>query len=119
MGDLPGARARPASPFEKSGVDYAGPLSVRLTKTRGKGTLKSFICVFVCMATRAVHLEMVEDYTAESFIAAFHRFTARRGHCKKLYSDRGTNFVGADTQLKVMLNGKPDFQYLASLQLAN
>ena len=52
------------------------------------------------MATRAVHIEVVEDYTSEAFIAAFHRFTARRGFCKELFSDQGRNFVGADTLLK-------------------
>ena len=76
MGELPPARVRPSPPFFSSDVDYAGPISVRLTKSRGKGTLKGYICVFVCMSTRAVHLEIVEDYTSEAFIAAFHRFTS-------------------------------------------
>ena len=44
-------------------------------------------------------LEIVEDYTSEAFVSAFHRFTACRGHCSELYSDQGTNFVGADKQL--------------------
>ena len=54
------------------------------------------------MMTRAVHLELVEDYSAESYIAAFHKFTCRRGHCSYLYSDQGT--VGADTKLHKLLN---------------
>ena len=65
--------------------------------------MKGYIAIFVCMATRAVHIEVVEDYTSEAFIAAFHRFTARRDFCKELYSDQGTNFVGADAQLKQMI----------------
>ena len=56
------------------------------------------------MATRAVHIEVVEDYSSEAFIAAFYRFTARRGHCKELYSDQGANFVGADAQLRQMVD---------------
>ena len=103
MGELPKSRVRYSSPFECAGVDYAGPIHLRLTKTRGKGTMKGYIAIFICMATRAVHIEVVEDYSSEAFIAAFHRFTARRGHCKKLYSDQGTNFVGADAQLKQMI----------------
>ena len=103
MGELPKARVRPSSPFECSGVDYAGPINLRLTKTRGKGTMKGYIVIFIYMATRAVHIELVEDYSSEAFIAASHRFTARRGQCKKLYSDQGTNFVRADTQLRQML----------------
>ena len=109
MGDLPLARVRPSPPFQRTGVDYAGPISVRLTKSRGKGTLKGYICVFMCMVTFAVHLELVEDYSSEVFIAALHRFTARRGHCKYLYSDKGTTFVGADTQLTQMLSESSSF----------
>lgn len=52
------------------------------------------------MATRAIHLEAVSDLTAQGFIAAFKRFTARRGHCADLWSDNGTNFVGAARELK-------------------
>ena len=103
MGELPKARVGHSSPFERASVDYAGPINVRLTKIRGKGTMKGYIAIFICMATRAVHIEVVEDYTSEAFIAAFHRFTARRGFCKELYSDQGTNFVGADAQLKQMI----------------
>ena len=55
------------------------------------------------MAVWGVHLELVEDYTTESFIATFHRFTARRGHCKELHSDQGTNFIGADAELRKLL----------------
>ena len=51
----------PSSPFERSGVDYAGPINIRLSKTRGKGTIKSYIAIFICMATKAVHIVVVED----------------------------------------------------------
>ena len=71
--------------------------------------MKGYISIFICMATRAVHIELVEDYSSEAFIAAFHRFTARRGHCKELYSDQGTNFVRADTQLRHMLSESGEF----------
>ena len=77
MGELTKARVRPSSPFEYSGVDYASPINIRLTKTRGKGTMKGYIAIFICMATRAAHIELVEDYTREAFTAEFHRFTAR------------------------------------------
>lgn len=55
------------------------------------------------MVTRAIHLEAVTDLTTNGFVAAFRRFTARRGHCSNLYSDNGTNFVGADKQLRNMI----------------
>ncbi len=56
------------------------------------------------MCTRAIHLELVEDCTSESFIAAFHRFTARRGYCSDLLSDNGKYFIGADKELRKMFD---------------
>jgi transposase InsO family protein len=53
----------------------------------------------ICLATRAVHIELVSDLTTEAFIAALRRFISRRGHCATILSDNGTNFVGADREL--------------------
>lgn len=100
MGQLPSARATANRPFQQSGVDYAGPISLRTSKGRGHHSYKGYICLFVCMATRAIHLEAVSDMTSQGFLAAFKRFVARRGHCADLYSDNGTNFVGAARELK-------------------
>ncbi|GFX58206.1 integrase catalytic domain-containing protein [Trichonephila clavipes] len=50
-------------------------------------------------ATKAVHIEAVGDLTTDSFIAALRRFTARRGAPHHIYSDNGTNFVGARRKL--------------------
>lgn len=104
MGLLPEARLKPSKPFKSAGVDYCGPVNIRFSPGRGAKSYKGYICLFVCMVTRAVHLEAVTDLTAKGFIAAFRRFTARRGHCQDLYSDNGTNFVGADRELKEMFN---------------
>ncbi|XP_014215750.1 uncharacterized protein LOC106644642 [Copidosoma floridanum] len=90
MDDLPDCKVTPSPPFQKTGVDYAGPLSVQRSKCRRKGTLKGYIVVFVCMATKAIHLEIVEDYSTELIIAAFQRFVSRRGYCNDLYNDQGT-----------------------------
>ena len=109
MGDLPSFRLSPTPPFSRSGVDYAGPFPIRLTKSRGKGTMKGYICLFVCLVTRGIHLELAEDYSSEAFIAAFHRFTSRWGHCSELVSDNGPNFVGADPELRSMFNESSEF----------
>ena len=97
MGDLPKARVNPSGfPFESAGVDYAGPIRLKEGKRRGKvRETKAYIAVFVCLSTKAVHLELVTDLTTETFLAAFRRFTARRGLCKTIYFDNGTNFAGA------------------------
>lgn len=66
-------------------------LGVEESKSRGKGTLKGYVSVFTCLATRAVHLELIEDCSSEDFIACFERFVSRRGHCAELRSDQGSN----------------------------
>ncbi|XP_011858176.1 PREDICTED: uncharacterized protein LOC105555744 [Vollenhovia emeryi] len=100
MGQLPLSRVTQARPFTHTGVDYAGPLTVKTWKGRGAKTCKGWICVFVCFSTSTVHLEAVSDYSSEGFIAAYRRFSSRRGIAHTLHSDCGTNFIGADTALK-------------------
>ena len=62
--------------------------------------LKSYMCVFVSMTVKAVHLELVSDLSADSFTACLRRFVARRGKPASIWSDHGTNFVGSNCVLK-------------------
>lgn len=62
--------------------------------------MPGYIALFVCMGTKAVHLELVSDQTTKAFLAAFERFTARRGLASERFSDNGTNFEGANNQLQ-------------------
>ncbi|CAA9997912.1 unnamed protein product [Nesidiocoris tenuis] len=100
MGNLPSPRVRPSRAFLCSGVDFCGPFLTRLQRRRGVASSKCYISVFVCFATKAVHLEVVEDLTAEAFIAALRRFIARRGNPAIIYSDNATNFSKAASDLK-------------------
>jgi len=100
MGDLPKARISEAIPFTYTGVDFCGPFYIQEKKYRNRNRIKVYVCVFVCMAIKAVHLELVSDLTTDGFLAAFRRFTARRGIPTHVYSDNGTNFVGANNRLK-------------------
>ncbi|XP_011706173.1 PREDICTED: uncharacterized protein LOC105461373 [Wasmannia auropunctata] len=104
MGDLPESRVTPSRPFQFTGVDYAGPVMLRTSGGRGHKAHKAYIAVFVCFCTKAVHLEVVSDYTTDAFLAALRRFTSRRGVCQVLYSDCGTNFTGADAALRRMFS---------------
>ncbi|XP_058983975.1 uncharacterized protein LOC131804796 [Musca domestica] len=104
MGNLPKVRLTISRPFKHSGVDYAGPISIKNSNLRSSSITKGYICVFVCMVTKAIHLEAVSNLTTNAFLAAFKRFTSRRGICTDLYSDCGTNFVGASKELKVLHN---------------
>ncbi|CAG9087799.1 unnamed protein product [Plutella xylostella] len=120
MGQLPAVRVRPHRAFLNSGVDYAGPVHIRMSKGRGQKTMKAYICLFVCMATRAIHLEAVTDLTAQGFMSAYRRFVARRGHCAHLWSDNGTNFVGSAKELKVLFEeGKANMSTQVAELLAN
>ncbi|XP_029166200.1 uncharacterized protein LOC114937005 [Nylanderia fulva] len=100
MGDLPSPRVNPSSPFTHTGVDYAAPFFLTPFVSRGQKTRKHYIALFICLATKGIHIELVEDYSAAGFLAAFRRFASRRGLPQKLYSDNGTNFHGADRELK-------------------
>ncbi|XP_016659690.1 uncharacterized protein LOC107883680 [Acyrthosiphon pisum] len=99
MAPLPSVRVTIARPFANSGVDLCGPIFVR-SGLRKISPTKSYICVFICMVTRAIHLELVSSLSTEDFLAALSRFMSRRGQCMDLHSDNGTNFVGADRTLK-------------------
>ncbi|XP_029675495.1 uncharacterized protein LOC115242992 [Formica exsecta] len=96
MADLSRTRVTPARPFQFAGVDYAGPVYLRTSPGRGHRATKTFLAIFVCLSTKAVHLDVASNYSAEAFIAAFRRFVSRRGLCSELFSDCGSNFVGAD-----------------------
>lgn len=73
---------------------------MQLRKSR---SYKIYIAVFICFAVKSVHLEIVSDLSTSAFLAAFDRFVARRGMPGKIYSDCGTNFVGANKQLHALI----------------
>ena len=62
--------------------------------------VKAYICIFVSLTVKAVHLELVTDLTTEAFIARLRRFISRRGLPTLIWSDNDTNFVGAARELK-------------------
>ncbi|UYV67559.1 hypothetical protein LAZ67_5001210 [Cordylochernes scorpioides] len=100
MGDLPKNRLLPGRPFEKIGIDLAGPIQARPILKRSKVIFKFYIVLFVCFTTKAIHLEISSDLTAETFLAALKRFISRRGRPTDIYSDNATNFKGASNILK-------------------
>ena len=100
MGQLPIERVTPDAIFSKTGVDYAGPVYIKQGYTRKPVVLKAYVCVFVSLSVKAVHLELVSDLTSESFIACLRRFISRRGKPTLIWSDHGTNFVGAKRVLQ-------------------
>lgn len=117
MGSLPSPRVTPSRPFSNCGIDYAGPIYVKEGTLRKSKLIKAYICVFVCFATKAAHLELVSDLTTHSFLNCLKRFCSRRGKPKHIYSDNGLNFVGADNyfhELYDLLNSKEHNETVAS-----
>lgn len=100
MGSLPAGRVTVSRPFYHCGVDYAGPVTLRESKRRNAHTSKAHVSVFVCLATKAMHLELVTDLTSNAFICALKCFVARRGKPTLMYSDNGSNFLGAHREIK-------------------
>ncbi|GFT65312.1 transposon Tf2-8 polyprotein [Trichonephila clavipes] len=100
MGDLPIERINPGRAFEKVGIDFAGPITIKCRHTRKANNFKSYICLFICICTKAVHLELVSSLSAAAFLSAQRRFVSRPGYPSDIYSDNGTNFVGASAYLK-------------------
>jgi transposase InsO family protein len=100
MGKLPHFRVQPARPFLNTGIDFAGPFIIKSGSRRTKTKIKCYVSIFVCLTTRAIHLEAVSELTTQAFIAALKRFISRRGKCAHVYSDNATNFVGAAKELR-------------------
>lgn len=100
MSDLPPSRFEQGRPFLMVGVDFAGPFLTKESNRRKSNKEKSYVCLFVCLSTRAVHLELVSQLTTDAFIACLDRFVSRRGLPIKILSDNGTNFLGASRYLK-------------------
>ena len=86
--------------FSNVGVDYAGPVLIKLGAVRRPTVVKAYIAVFVSLSVKAVHLELVSDLSTEAFLACLRRFVSRRGKPNTIWSDHGTNFIGANRQLK-------------------
>ena len=84
-------------------MDYAGPIYTKYGYVRKPTIVKSYVCVFVSLSVKAVHLELVSDLTSVCFISALRRFIARRGKPKLLWSDHGSNIVGAKSDLKELV----------------
>lgn len=99
MGDLPVERSRPAAPFQFTSVDLFGPYLVR-DDVKRRVSMKVWGVIFCCMASRALHVELATSMSTESFLMTYQRFTAIRGHPLKVWSDPGTNFIGARSLLE-------------------
>jgi hypothetical protein len=99
MAALPWDRVNATGVFHTVQTDFAGPFMIKHSRLRNAKILKAYLCVFICSASKGVHLECVTDLSTEGFLAALTRFTSRRGMPSVIRSDCGTNYVGASRYL--------------------
>ena len=100
MSDLPAERLSPnMPPFYCTGVDCFDPFTVR----QARSYVERYGCIFTCFTSRAVHLEAAHALNVNSFVNAFRRFSSRQGKVHTLYSNNGTNVVGAEKELRLSL----------------
>lgn len=95
--DLPRDRVEQGGkPFRSTGLDVFGPIVVK----HGRKQIKRFGCMFTCMTTRAVHLEVLDALDADALLNAITRFVSRRGTPERIRSDNGTNMVAASKEIR-------------------
>ncbi|XP_006823892.1 uncharacterized protein LOC102807510 [Saccoglossus kowalevskii] len=100
MANLPEDRTEPSPPFTHCGLDCFGPFMIK----EGRKELKRYGLIFTCLASRAVHIEVLDDMSTDSFINALRCLIAIRGNVLMIRCDQGTNFVGASHEMKENLN---------------
>ena len=96
MSDLPTFRLEESAPFTHIGMDCFGPF-VTVDARKEK---KRYGVVFTCLASRAVHIEVIDDMSTDTFINSLRCFVAIRGPVRSIVCDRGSNFIGASNELK-------------------
>jgi len=97
MAELPPTRMQlELPPFSHVGVDYSGPQLVR----QRRSDIKHYGCLFMCMTTRAVCLELAVDLSTDALLNTIWRFVSRHGETTHFYSDNGTNLIGAERVLR-------------------
>ncbi|XP_052787361.1 uncharacterized protein LOC128222416 [Mya arenaria] len=98
MAPLPMSRVTESSPFSKVGLDYLGPLYIK----GADGTSKVWICLFTCLVTRAIHLELVQNMSTEQFLMCLRRFIASRGKPEVVFSDNALQFKLASETVDII-----------------
>ena len=111
---MPPERVQYVCPFKCTGVDFTGAIRVR----NGSGELqKLYICLFNCVAARAVHFQLIPSLSAEAFVLCLRRFVAKCSLPSKLLSDNGTNFVAVSKFLVELQKEEIVQDYLTTYQI--
>ena len=98
---LPSDRLDIVIPFHVSGVDVFGEFNL----TQGRRPKKRWVLLLTCLTTRAVALYPLKDMSLSTTINALVKFNSQFPALKKLVSDNGTNFKGANREMKEAIAG--------------
>ena len=107
MGDLPLCRSEPVSPFYSVSMDLFGPLTIKdsVIKRGARTRKKVWGVLFVCTSTRAVYIDIAEDYSTQSILHCIRRLMSDSGAVRRIFSDPGSQLVSADNVLKEVRQG--------------
>ena len=119
MADLPDFRFPDVNkqyPFVNTEMDMCGPFYI---EDKREGTQLHCVCLFTCMVTRDVHLEVCHDLSTDCLFMTIRRFVSRRGYPDLILSDNDEYLIGANQAMKLKLQRgyKLDNGYIR-LQLA-
>ena len=89
-------------PMVDCAVDFGGPYLTM--QGHGRPRAKRYLCLLMCLQTHFCHLEMATSLETDAFLNAFVRMTARKGWPTKMLSDNGTNFVGAEKEIRELVS---------------
>ena len=92
MTDFPEGMSSDAAPFKYVGMDMFGPF----VTIEGRKKFKHYAAIFTWLASRAMHLEVVNSIDRDSFIMCLKRFVGWCGNRRILVSDNGISFIGAE-----------------------
>ena len=112
--NLPEIRVSEDPPFTHTGVDFAGPLYIKCRSNADQSdeVIKSYVCLFTCVSTRSIHLELAIKLNVNSFLTAFRRFAARRGLPATMISDNASTFKSASKEIRQIARSSDVHQYL-------
>ena len=118
--DLPSNRVSEDPPFTHIGLDFAGPLYIEIKNTEDevKESQTFYVCVFMCVSTQAVHLELTQALSVKSFLLAFRRFTSQRGLPATITSDNAKMFRSSSQDICKIARAEDVWQYLANKQIS-
>ena len=98
MAPLPKQRITEAVPFSRTGLDYLGPMYIITIN----GEKKVWVCLYTCLVTRAIHLELLQDMSTDEFLLGFRRFISQRGTPVEITSDNAKQFKSASKTLNLI-----------------